>query len=135
PAPLARMTMTPEDIATVTPELEAACRKLVADNNLQLGGPYLPVSYNRLRVQFPGPQGGPNWGGASFNPALGYLFLNTSELGQMQGFKDRAADATTGQRRGGRGDDSNPYDAVPAGGRFKDTASNMMCQQPPWGMF
>src|SRR5262245_37834476 len=84
PAPLSRMIMSTEDIATVTPELEAECRKLVAENNLQLGGPYLPVSYNRLRVQFPGPQGGPNWGGASFNPDLGYLFPNTSELGQMQ---------------------------------------------------
>src|SRR5207237_1345408 len=63
-----------------------------------------------------GPQGGPNWGGASFNPDLGYLFLNTSELGQMQGFKDR----TAAPQRGRRGDDgSNPYEAVPGGGRFK----------------
>ena len=29
PPPLSRMTMTLEDIATVTPELEAACRKLM----------------------------------------------------------------------------------------------------------
>jgi quinoprotein glucose dehydrogenase len=131
PPPLARMSMSMEDIATVTPELEGACRKLVTENNLQLGGPYLPVSYNRLRVQFPGPQGGPNWGGASFNPDLGYLFLNTSDLGQMQGFKDR----TGAGQPGGRGNDgSNPYEAVPGGGRFKDSASNMMCQQPPWGM-
>ena len=69
------MTMSMEDIAAVTPEHEAACRKLIVENNIQLGGPYLPVSYNRLRIQFPGPQGGPNWGGMSFNPALGYLFV------------------------------------------------------------
>jgi len=131
PPPLSRMTMSMEDIATVTPELEAACRKLVSENSLQLGGPYLPVSYNRLRVQFPGPQGGPNWGGASFNPDLGYLFVNTSELGQMQGFRQRTAGAQPGRR----GDDgSNPYEAVPGGGRFKDSETNMMCQQPPWGM-
>ena len=131
PVPLARKSMSMEEIATVTPELEAACRKLVTENNLQFGGPYLPVSYNRLRIQFPGPQGGPNWGGPSFNPDLGYLFLNTTDLGQMQGFKDR----TPGAQGRGRGDDgSNPYEAVPGGGRFKDTASNMMCQQPPWGM-
>ena len=66
PAPLSRMTMTLADIATVTPELEAACRKLV--DGVQLGGPYLPVGYNRLRLQFPGNHGGVNWGGASFNP-------------------------------------------------------------------
>ena len=67
PPPLSRMTMTAADIATVTPELEAACRKLM--EGVQLGGPYLPLGYNRLRVQFPGNHGGVNWGGTSFNPA------------------------------------------------------------------
>ena len=127
------MTMTPADIATVTPELEAACRKIM--EGLQLGGPYLPVGYNRLRLQFPGNHGGVNWGGASFNPQLGYLFVNTSELGQLQGFAERepnpaGTEAPAG--RGGRGSNS-PYRDLPGGGRFKDPESNMMCQQPPWG--
>ena len=133
PPPLSRMTMTPADIATVTPELEAACRKIM--EGLQLGGPYLPVGYNRLRLQFPGNHGGVNWGGASFNPQLGYLFVNTSELGQLQGFAERepnpaGTEAPAG--RGGRGSNS-PYRDLPGGGRFKDPESNMMCQQPPWG--
>ena len=96
PAPLSRMTMTMADIATVTPELEAACRKLV--EGVQLGGPYLPVGFNRLRLQFPGNHGGVNWGGASYNPALGYMFVNTSEYGQLQGFADRT---TTGRTERG----------------------------------
>ena len=91
--------MTAADVATVTPELEAACRKLM--EGLQLGGPYLPVSYNRLRVQFPGNHGGVNWGGTSFNPELGYLFVNTNELGQLSGLKDRDA-AATGAAQGER---------------------------------
>ena len=70
PPPLSRMTMAASDVTTVTPDLEAACRKLM--EGMQLGGPYLPVSYNRLRVQFPGNHGGVNWGGTSFNPQLGY---------------------------------------------------------------
>ena len=93
------MTMTMADIATVTPELEAACRKLI--EGVQIGGPYLPVSYNRLRLQFPGNHGGVNWGGASFNPQLGYLFVNTNELGQLSGVKDREPNAT-GQAQGAR---------------------------------
>ena len=157
PAPLSRMTMTTADIATVTPELEAACKKLI--EGVQLGGPYLPVGYNRLRLQFPGNHGGVNWGGASFNPTLGYLFVNSSEYGQLQGYADRpatTAPAVPAAGRGGRDGDpelapqapqagrgrgagrgggggSGPYGAVPGGGRFKDEASNMMCQQPPWG--
>ena len=61
PPPLSRMTMTLADIATVTPELEAACRKLI--EGVQIGGPYLPQGYKRLRLQFPGNHGGVNWGG------------------------------------------------------------------------
>jgi quinoprotein glucose dehydrogenase len=153
PAPLSRMTMTMADIATVTPELEAACRKLA--EGVKLGGPYLPVGYNRLRLQFPGNHGGVNWGGASYNPALGLMFVNTSEFGQLQGFADRATTAAppagranasgdpemaqqapAGRGRGaGRGNvgGAGPYGSVPGGGRFRDEATNMMCQQPPWG--
>ena len=158
PAPLSRMTMTPADIATVTPELEAACKKLI--DGVQLGGPYLPVAYNKLRLQLPGNHGGVNWGGASFSPQLGYMFVNSNEYGQLQGYADRttavpAATAGRGGRdgdpelaqqqapagrgrgrgagRGGGGGGGAPFAAVPGGGRFKDEASNMMCTQPPWG--
>jgi quinoprotein glucose dehydrogenase len=134
PAPLSRMSFAASDIATVTPELEAACRKLM--EGMQLGGPYLPVSYNRLRVQFPGNHGGVNWGGTSFNPQLGYLFVNTSEMGQVSGVKDRdpgVQGAARGDGVGNRVDPDGPYQGMPGGGRFKDNASNMFCQQPPWG--
>ena len=43
PAPVARIDFTMADIATVTPELEANCRKLIADNNIEVGeGPVRP---------------------------------------------------------------------------------------------
>ncbi len=51
PAPIARVDFTMADIATVTPELEAACRKLIADNNVGVGlGPFAPPSFNHARV-------------------------------------------------------------------------------------
>ena len=137
PAPLSRMTITAADIATVTPELETACKKLV--EGMQLGGPYLPVSYNRLRVQFPGNHGGVNWGGTSFNPQLGYLFVNTNELGQISGIKDRdphVPGVARGDGQGNRVDPNGPYQGVPGGGRFsiRDSGSQQLpCQQPPWG--
>jgi quinoprotein glucose dehydrogenase len=134
PPPLSRMTFTPADVATVTPELEAACKKIL--EGLQTGGPYLPQGYKRLRVQFPGNHGGVNWGGTSFNPQLGYLFVNTNELGQLAGVTDREPGATgqaQGAGQGNRVDPNGPYQGIPGGGRFKDEASNMMCQQPPWG--
>ena len=79
------------------PELETACKELI--EGVQMGGPYLPVSYNRLRVQFPGNHGGVNWCGTSFNPQLGYLFVNTNELGQLSGVKDHDPKAGRANRR------------------------------------
>ena len=106
---------------------------------MQLGGPYLPPGYNRLRVQFPGNHGGVNWGGVSFNPLLGFLFVNTNELGQVSGLKDRDSAATGPARAEGQGnrvDPNGPYQGVPGGGRFSvkgiDT-QQLPCQQPPWG--
>jgi quinoprotein glucose dehydrogenase len=137
PAPLARMTMTMADIATVTPELEAACRKLI--EGVQIGGPYLPVSYKRLRLQFPGNHGGVNWGGTSFNPQLGYLFVSTNELGQLSGITDRdptAGGSAQAEGQGNRVDPDGPYQGVPGGGRFSIKESGpqqLPCQQPPWG--
>lgn len=136
PRPLSRMSMAMEDVATVTPELEAACRKFM--EGMQLGGPYLPGSYNRLRVQFPGNHGGVNWGGVSFNPQLGYLFVNTNELGQVAGLRDRAPESTAARAEGvgNRVHPEGPYDSVPGGGRFSvpgPTSQQLPCQQPPWG--
>jgi quinoprotein glucose dehydrogenase len=135
PEPLARQSMTMADIATVTPELEAACRKLVEDNHLELGGPFLPETYNHVRVNFPSEIGGANWGGGAFNPRLGYFFVNVMDLGQMQGYRDPAsgplkADIVGTNMLTGR---SGSYRALRPLGRFKDPASNMPCQQPPWG--
>jgi quinoprotein glucose dehydrogenase len=139
PAPLSRMTMSAAEVATVTPEIEAACRKLM--DGMQLGGPFLPQAYNRLRVQFPGNHGGVNWGGTAFNPALGLMFVYTSEMGQVAGLRDRAQGATgpaQPEGQGNRVDPTGPYEGVPGGGRFSvrlnaNDPQQLLCQQPPWG--
>jgi len=136
PPPLARMTFSANDIDTVTPELEAACRKLI--EGVEMGGPFLPPSYNHLRVQFPGNHGGVNWGGTSFNPQLGYLFANVNELGQLSGLRDHdpKKGPATANGQGNRVDPDGPYEGIPVGGRFSikgPTAQQLPCQQPPWG--
>ena len=136
PPPLARMTFSKSEIATVTPELESACEKLI--EGMVVGGPYLPAAYNRLRVQFPGNHGGVNWGGTSFHPKLGYLFVNINELGQVAGLRDHdpAKGPAAANGQGNRVDPNGPYEGVPGGGRFsvRGTGSQQLpCQQPPWG--
>ena len=136
PPPLVRMTFSKDEVAKVTPEIEAACRQML--EGLQVGGPYLPPAYNRLRVQFPGNHGGVNWGGTSFDPQLGYLFANLNELGQVSGLRDH--DMAKGQAmangQGNRVDPSGPYEGFPGGGRFSVRLTGpqqLPCQQPPWG--
>jgi quinoprotein glucose dehydrogenase len=121
PPPLSRLTMTEADIAKVTPELEAYCRKFVTDNKVLLGGPYLPTQLDRPTVNFPGTQGGANWGGGAFDPVLGLVFVNVLNMGQVQGFL-------------ANGDPDQPYSnrGLPFG-RFWQQETRLMCQQPPWG--
>ena len=137
--PLSRMSMAAADVATVTPEIEAGCRAL--HEGVQLGGPYLPPAFNRLRVQFPGNHGGVNWGGMSYSPELGYLFVNTNELGQLSGMMLRPEGATgSGGGQGPGQPRSIPADrtrASPAAGASASARRNdpqqLPCQQPPWG--
>ena len=137
PAPLARTNFTMADIATVTPELEANCRKLLADNNIDVGkGPYAPATYNRARVIFPSEIGGANWGGMSFNPALGYLFVNVNDIGQLNGYKDPETGPVNIAGLAGTnlpGSRTGPYATASPGGRFRDSATGLFCNQPPWG--
>ena len=138
PPPLARHNFTMDDIATVTPELEAACRQLIVDNNVAVNmGPFAPITYNRSRVLFPSSIGGANWGGMAFHPDLGYVFTFINQLGQLAGIRDPASGpvdlaALPGTNLpGGR---TGPYTGVSPGGRFVDPeGSDMPCNEPPWG--
>ena len=138
PPPLARLSVTEDEIANVTPELNEACKEKFA--GARFGGPYMPPGYNRLSIRFPGNHGGVNWGGMSYSPDLGYLFINTNELGQVSGLRDH--DAAEGRARaegrGNRVDPEGPYEGIPgAGGRYsvdiEGDPQQLPCQQPPWG--
>lgn len=137
PGPLARVGFNMADIATVTPELEANCRKIIADNHaLTDTGPFAPPTYNRVRVIFPSEIGGADWGGASFNPALGYLFMNVNDLGQFNGVKDPESGPVDVAKLAGtnnRGGRTGPYVDMTPSGRFRDPATHLFCNQPPWG--
>ena len=74
------------------------------------------------------------------SPELGYLFVNTNELGQMSGLMARPEGATgpaAAKGQGNRVDPGGPYEGVAGGGRFSIRNANdpqqLPCQQPPWG--
>ena len=137
PGYLAKVGFNMSDIATVTPELEANCRKIIADNNVLTDtGPYAPPTYNRIRVIFPSEIGGSDWGGASYNPALGYLFINVNDLGQFNGVKNPESGPVDIAKLAGtnlRGGRTGPYLDMSPSGRFRDPATHLFCNQTPWG--
>lgn len=124
PVPLGQTSFSPADLATVTPELNAACKKLLAtDGGLAYGGPFTPFG-TKLTIIFPGTIGVTNWQGMSYDPHLGYLFVNTMNLGDI----GRIARSDPGS--------DPPYERVSPWGtyaRFWDNSTFYPCQQPPWG--
>jgi quinoprotein glucose dehydrogenase len=119
PRPFARQSFSLADVATVSPELEAYCRNWITTQKMRMGGPYLPLGFNQPTINFPGRQGGANWGGGSYDPERHLFFVNASNLGQVEQLSRR--------------EDGTYTTAGPATGRFADRDNNLMCQQPPWG--
>jgi quinoprotein glucose dehydrogenase len=117
PPPLARMSMTAEEVTTRTPEAHKFCAEWFA--RLRHQGPYTPFGMSPT-LTMPGTMGGGNWGGVSFDPGLGYIFVNTSSLGG------------TGQMAKSPAGAPMPYRNEGGYTRFLDQ-DQFPCQQPPWG--
>jgi len=127
PPPLARNSMTRADIAKITPELTAYCTKFWDDNRIQETGPYPQPKKDTSTLLFPGIWGGTNWGGLSFNPQLGYVFVNITNLPILNKTSVARRDAVTVQ-------EATPGVRGPlAVGGFADPRTGTPCWAPPWG--
>ncbi len=84
PPPLSRLSITPDEVFTGEPAHEKFCRELVEKiGGIHNLGPYTPYSSQEFRILFPGQQGGPNFGGVAVDPAMGYVFVNSRDVGGM----------------------------------------------------
>ncbi len=125
PPPLARMTFKLDEVAKVTPEHEKYCKDLLAlEGGAIGGGPYAQYG-PKLRVIFPGWVGGGNWSPTAFHPDLGYIFVTSHDLGNLNKMVP-SRDGTSFSRVGADNAPSN------SGGRFWDGAKKWPCQAPPW---
>jgi glucose dehydrogenase len=134
PPPLARVGYKPEDLinaSDTTPEHARACEELVAKSGgVYNAGPFTPWRYRaegaapRSTLVFPGGLGGANWGGTAFDPATGYVFVVTQDVGAL-GWIEHAKPGSP-----------VPYEkAVPGRSTFDARIGdvNWPCQKPPWG--
>lgn len=124
PAPLGKMSFSPDDIATVTPEQKKVCEDLFhSAGGMAGGGPFTPFGL-KMTIEMPGTIGVSNWPGMSADPKLGYLFINTvnlADVGQM--VKQHPGSDPLYERASPWGDYA----------RFWNNDKFWPCQQPPWG--
>jgi glucose dehydrogenase len=127
PPPLARQGMKPDEIFTGEPEHEKFCRDLASQiGGIHNLGAYTPYSSKEFRVIFPGQQGGPNYGGVSVDPNLGYVFVNSRNVGGMGRLDKTPEGDQVAYRR------FSPLGKGSFNARFWDPDTELPCQQPPW---
>jgi glucose dehydrogenase/cytochrome c5 len=126
PEPLGRMSFRPDEIASVTPEQKKYCEDLLAtDGGMENRGPYTPFGL-KMTIQFPGTIGAANWPGMSYDPQLGYLFVNTNNLADVGKLvKNPEGKEPPYERHSPWGDYA----------RFWRNDKFWPCQEPPWGQF
>ena len=120
PPALVRQEFRESDISTVTPESNRYCAELF--HSLHSRGMYTPYGLKQTLV-VPGTLGGGTWSGGSFDPELGYFFVNVNELGSVGAMEPQPAGAPVPYRRGSK---EGEY------ARFWDQ-NQWPCQKPPWG--
>ena len=135
PPPMARVSYESGDLVTAEDTSEAhatACADLVASlGEVTSAGPFTPWVFRapdgpaRTTLNFPGGVGGPNWGGAAYDPTSGNLVLFSMDVGAL-GWMVKSTD-----------DDALvPYEKnVPRPASFEVSVNDvrMPCQRPPWG--
>jgi quinoprotein glucose dehydrogenase len=119
PSPLARTSISRDELAKLTPEHQKYCEELF-DRGLHFGGPFTHYSA-QPSVIFPSSIGGGNWNPSSYDPTLGFLFVNTQDLGSLNQMVWNA-EANRWTRSG-----------VARVNRFWNSENNWPCNQPPWG--
>ena len=154
PEPIGRVGMGKADINKTTPEIEKYCTDFWEANNIEASQLYsVPLKRAGL-VTFPSSVGGPNWGPLSYNPQLGYVFINLHNTGSFRaaGSPGRGEGGGPGGpgggpggdqagRGGGRGPDGPPQGGGGGrgqriGGQFSylfPSGASMPCWAPPYG--
>ena len=122
PEPLAQNTLSRNNLYKDTPEHKAWCEQYVDSNNMLLAEvPYTPTALNRYTVTLPGTQGGVNYYGGAYDPALGLFIANVNNLGQPM--------------RIIRNPDGSYSNSGPLAGtvRFWNPSDHLPCTPTPWG--
>lgn len=140
---LAKRDLTERDMWGMSPIDQMICR--IGFRQAAYDGIYTPPTSDRRWIQYPGYNGGSDWGGVAVDPQRGWIIANYNDMPNYNRLVPRAeADAKGwaphGDPRaeaGGAEGEGDPQVGVPyaidvnAGWRMGSTG--MLCKQPPYG--
>jgi len=81
PGPLARTTMSRDEIPDLVPGMKEHCESIWDENDLLPGVLYSLPSSTRATLNFPSATGGPNWGGGTYSPDTDMFYINVQNRG------------------------------------------------------
>jgi len=121
PPPLAQNTISRDHLYKGEPEHQSYCEHLVDDNDMKLGGPYMPIALDRYSISPPGPAGGINFWGPAYDPELHLFVSNVNNIFQPMRLVKRP--------------DGSYVNSGPLAGtrRFGDPERRLLCGPTPWG--
>lgn len=142
---LAKGDMTPEKTWGLTPLDQLACR--IQYHQADYRGQYTPPSVDKPIINYPGYNGGSDWGGVALDPARGLIIANYNDMpnytrlvtraeADKKGWKAPQIINDPGYKAHGEGD-GDPQEGLPvavdvnAGWQMKFTG--MLCKEPPYG--
>lgn len=142
---LAKPDLKPENMWGLTPIDQLVCRIQFAQADYR--GKYTPPSVDKPMIDYPGYNGGVDWGGVAFDPSRGLIIANYNDMpnytklvtrkdADAMGWKARDIlnDPNLTAQAEGAGD---PQEGVPvavhvnAGWQLAFTG--MLCKEPPYG--
>ena len=150
---LARRDLTERDMWGMSPIDQMACR--IGFRQAAYDGMYTPPTSDRRWIQYPGYNGGSDWGGVAVDPRRGWIIANYNDMPNYNRLVPREEANEKGwfprgdprlkkqtpESRGGVPEGAegagDPQWGVPyaidvnAGWRMKSTG--MLCKQPPYG--
>ncbi|MFN3931946.1 MAG: membrane-bound PQQ-dependent dehydrogenase, glucose/quinate/shikimate family [Brevundimonas sp.] len=140
---LAKRDLTERDMWGMSPIDQMICR--IGFRQAAYDGIYTPPTRDRRWIQYPGYNGGSDWGGVAVDPRRGWIIANYNDMPNYNRLVPRAEADAKGwaphgdpqAESGGAEGAGDPQVGVPyaidvnAGWRMGSTG--MLCKQPPYG--
>ena len=121
PEPIGQHTVSRDNLYKGDPVLQSYCEKMVDDNKMKLGGPFLPIAKEQYSISPPGPAGGVNFWGGTYDPKNNLFVTNVSNVFQPMRLT---------QRPDGTWANQGPLAGLR---RFGDMDRHLLCGPTPWG--